>query len=111
MSYLAYTKTASYMHWVVAFPLIGSIASVLQAQQAPKEKKGELMRRHKSLGLLTGMLVAPRVAYRVLNSSSYQLVPLIGNTATENYLAKITHYALYGFMIVMPASGTVFRDD
>lgn len=93
------------MHWVVAFPLIGSVASVLQAQQAPKEQKGELMRRHKSLGLLTGMLVFPRVAYRVFSRDKYHLVPLVGNTATENVLGKITHYALYGFMIIMPASG------
>lgn len=93
------------MHWVVAFPLIGCVATVLQAQNAPKEQKGELMRRHKSLGLLTGMLVAPRVGYRLLSSSKYKLIPLVGNTPTENILGKITHYLLYGFMIVMPASG------
>lgn len=110
MSYLAYSKAASYMHWIVAFPLIGSVATVLQAQSAPKEQKGELMRRHKSLGLLTGMLVAPRVAYRVLSRDSYHLVPLVGNSATENVLAKLTHYSLYGFMIIMPASGTVLRE-
>jgi 1,2-dihydroxy-3-keto-5-methylthiopentene dioxygenase len=102
---LGYTAAASYMHWIVAFPLIGSVASVLQAQSAPKEQKGELMWRHKSLGLLTGMLVAPRVAYRLLSRDSYRLLPLVGNTPTENTLGKITHYLLYGFMIVMPASG------
>ena len=48
------------MHWVVAFPLIGSIGSVLKAQDAPKEDKGTWMYRHKSLGLLTGIVVAPR---------------------------------------------------
>jgi 1,2-dihydroxy-3-keto-5-methylthiopentene dioxygenase len=105
MSFVGYTKAASYMHWVVAFPLIGCVASVLQAQQAPKEQKGELMRRHKSLGLLTGMLVAPRVAYRLMNINKYNLIPLVGNTPTENALGKFTHYLLYGFMIVMPASG------
>jgi len=107
MSYLAYSRAASYMHWIVAFPLIGSVASVLQAQSAPKEQKGDLMRRHKSLGLLTGMLVAPRVAYRMLSRDSYHLVPLVGNTPTENVLANITHKLLYGFMIIMPASGIV----
>ena len=107
MSYtrIGYTATASYYHWLVAFPLIGSVASVLQAQNAPKEQKGDLMWRHKSLGLLTGMLVAPRVAYRLLNRDSYHLLPLVGNTPTKNMLGKITHYLPYGFMIIMPATG------
>ena len=66
----AYTKAASYYHWLVAAPLIGSVYSVLKAQQLPKEQKEEkmnLMWRHKSLGVLTGMIVAPRLAYRLVN--------------------------------------------
>lgn len=36
----------------------------------PKEEKEEKMKwmwRHKSLGVLTGMVVAPRLAYRLFN--------------------------------------------
>lgn len=65
----AYSVTASYFHWLVALPLTGCIATVMKAQDAPKEEKGEWMFRHKSLGLLTGLIVAPRLAYRLLNSS------------------------------------------
>jgi 1,2-dihydroxy-3-keto-5-methylthiopentene dioxygenase len=100
-----YAAFASYFHWIVAFPLIGTVATVLKAQQAPKEEKGEWMFRHKSLGLLTGMLVAPRVAYRVLSRDSYNVQKMLGNSSTENVLGTVTHYMLYGFMIVMPASG------
>ena len=46
---------------------MGCVATVLKAQEAPKEEKGKWMWRHKSLGLLTGIIVAPRVAYRVFN--------------------------------------------
>ena len=64
-----YTITASYLHWIVAAPLIGSVGSVLKAQSLPKEDKagkGLWMHRHKSLGLLTGLVVAPRVALRFI---------------------------------------------
>lgn len=66
----AYTKTASYFHWIVAIPLIGSVGTVLQSQSLPKEAKDEKMKLmwiHKSLGLLTGLIVAPRLAYRIIN--------------------------------------------
>lgn len=107
MSYarLGYTTTASYFHWIVAFPLIGCVATVLKAQQVPKTERGDWMWRHKSLGLLTAMLVTPRVAYRLLSRDSYNVASLVGNSSVENTLGKISHYALYGFMIVMPTTG------
>lgn len=68
-----YGALASSFHWIVAIPLIGCVGTVLKAQQAPKEEKGTWMFRHKSLGLLTGMVVAPRVAYRILNRQAVSL--------------------------------------
>jgi cytochrome b561 len=53
----AYSVTATYYHWMVAIPLAGAIGTVLKAQDAPKEEKGKWMFRHKSLGLLTGLVV------------------------------------------------------
>jgi cytochrome b561 len=102
---LAYARTASYFHWMVAVPMIGTVASVLKAQQSPKAEKGKWMHRHKSLGLLTGMIVAPRFAYRLLAGSSYRVQNVVGNAQWENTAGKFTHYLLYGFMTVMPASG------
>jgi len=104
-SALAYTRTAGFFHWLVAFPLIGCIGTVLKAQAAPKEDKGKWMFRHKSLGLLTGCLVAPRFAYRLLNRSSYNVRHLQGNAEWENTAGTLSHYALYGFMLIMPATG------
>lgn len=62
------------------------------------------MFRHKSLGLLTGMIVAPRVAYRLFSSSAYNVASLPGSAA-EHAVATLTHSGLYIFMIIMPASG------
>jgi superoxide oxidase len=101
----AYSLTASAFHWAVAIPTIASIGAVLKAQSVPKEEKGKWMFRHKSMGLLVGMIVAPRVAYRMLSRSSYNVSKLEGNSSTENVLAKAGHYALYVFMTFMPATG------
>lgn len=101
-----YTVTASYFHWVVAFPLIASVGAVLKAQNSPKEEKGMWMHRHKSMGLLTGMLVAPRFAYRIYDRTKYSAVKEVAGTGpVESVAARISHFALYGFMGIMPASG------
>lgn len=63
---------------MVAIPLVGCVGTVLKAQQAPKEEKGKWMFRHKSLGLLTGMVVAPRLAYRVFNRGAVSTIDTFG---------------------------------
>ena len=106
MSAKAYSVAASYYHWMVAAPLMGSIGCVLKAQQSPKEEKGKWMWRHKSLGLLTGLIVAPRLGYRIFNAAQYKKVghPM-GTGPIEGKLADVSHMALYAFMTIMPASG------
>mmetsp|Transcript_31157 Transcript_31157/g.41581 ORF Transcript_31157/g.41581 Transcript_31157/m.41581 type:complete len:189 (-) Transcript_31157:54-620(-) len=105
MSVAVYTKAASAYHWIIAAPLIGSVGCVLQAQQAPKAEKGLWMHRHKSLGLLTGMLVAPRLAYRLINRKKYDIGHVAGTGSVEGMAATLSHYSLYAFMTIMPASG------
>jgi cytochrome b561 len=103
---LAYSRAAGVLHWVAAFPLIGCVATVLIAQKAPKEEKGMWMFRHKSLGLLTGCIVAPRFAYRLVSgASAYNVRALPGNAAWENTAGSLSHYVLYAFMTLMPATG------
>eukprot|EP00804_Cyclotella_cryptica_P014281 CCRYP_018657-RB/>CCRYP_018657-RB protein AED:0.14 eAED:0.14 QI:152/1/1/1/0.75/0.6/5/185/181 len=105
MSAQAYTVLASYYHWLVAAPLMGSVASVMICQQSPKEEKGKWMFRHKSLGLLTGLIVAPRLGYRVFNAAKYQIGHPTGTGPIEAKLADASHFLLYGFMTIMPATG------
>ena len=50
---------------------------MLKAQEAPKEEKGMWMHRHKSLGLLAGMIVLPRVAYRLGNMAAVRYMRVI----------------------------------
>lgn len=105
MSARAYSVAASYYHWLVAAPLVGSVASVLICQQSEKSEKGKWMFRHKSLGLLTGLIVAPRLGYRVLNAAQYRVGHVSGTGPIEAKLADVSHAALYAFMTIMPASG------
>jgi 1,2-dihydroxy-3-keto-5-methylthiopentene dioxygenase len=101
---MVYSVTAANLHWLTAIPAVGCVSSVLICQQSPKEEKGKWMWRHKSLGLLTGMIVAPRLAYRIFNRSAYKVFPLDGNKL-EHFAASATHLGLYGFMVMMPVSG------
>lgn len=98
----AYSKALSVAHWLVAPAFIGSIGAVLQAQQVKGKEKGEWMFRHKSLGLLAGILIAPRVIARL---ASKVPGPLEGTNALEAVASKVTHFAMYAFMTVMPATG------
>jgi cytochrome b561 len=76
-----------------------------KAQEAPKQEKGKWMWRHKSLGLLTGFLVLPRVGYRLFNRHAYYVEKIAGSGEGEHKISQLAHYLLYGFMTVMPASG------
>eukprot|EP00980_Cylindrotheca_fusiformis_P006701 scaffold1398_cov116-Cylindrotheca_fusiformis.AAC.18 len=100
----AYSVAAANLHWLTAIPAVGCVATVLKAQQAPKEDKGRLMHLHKSLGLLTGMIVLPRVGYRIFNQSAYKVFPIEGSKF-EHFAASAVHVGLYVFMTVMPVSG------
>lgn len=63
------------------------------------------MYTHKSLGLLTAIVVAPRLVYRVYNRVAYKVEEVQGSSAIETIASKAVHYGLYAFMIIMPATG------
>ena len=102
----AYTKLQGFLHWGMAPALTGSILCVLKAQEydwkTSPEPKGVWMWRHKSLGLLTGMLAVPRIITKVISPA---VAALPGNSAMFNKLAKVSHLSLYGFMIMMATTG------
>jgi cytochrome b561 len=108
VSAAAYTRVASYYHWLVAAPLIGSVACVLKAQDTPKEEKKEKMAwmwRHKSLGVLTGIVVLPRAGYRLFNAAKYNIRHMPGEGPVVAAAGKVSHLGLYAFMTIMPLTG------
>lgn len=103
---MAYSRAAGALHWLAAVPMMASIAAVLKAQSAPKEEKGTWMFRHKSMGLLSAMIIAPRFAYRLISrAKAYNVRHLQGNAEWENKAGDLSHFALYAFMTIMPATG------
>lgn len=59
---------------------------------------------HKTVGLVIFVVVAARVAYRIVNPPP----PLPGRTAAvERGLAHATHWLLYAVLLAMPVSGYV----
>ncbi|KNC86665.1 hypothetical protein SARC_01202 [Sphaeroforma arctica JP610] len=96
-----YSKAMSYMHWLTVPAVLGCVGTVLYAQTLKGKPRGNMMFWHKSLGLLTGIIAAPRVAVMLTSRK-----PAAFNTnSIKAALAAATHYGLYGFLIIMPATG------
>ena len=51
------------------------------------------------------MVVAPRVALRLINWGKFKLPAIPGTGHIEHKVADTSHMLLYGFMTIMPASG------
>lgn len=98
-----YPQSLSILHWCIALSGGGAIAMVNYAQSLkdPKEK-GNAMNAHKSFGLLTGMLMVPRIAIRV---TSKKIPAAVEGNFLEQGAAKFTHLALYCLAVGLPASG------
>jgi cytochrome b561 len=62
----------------------------------------ELLDVHKSLGMMTLMLILPRILYRLFSRVSPE--PADSSPLTRA-AAKIVHTLLYVLMLIMPVSG------
>eukprot|EP00054_Salpingoeca_dolichothecata_P032209 m.265736 g.265736 ORF g.265736 m.265736 type:complete len:199 (+) comp29497_c0_seq1:43-639(+) len=99
-----YNKYVSATHWLMAPGLFATVGAVLAAQNTEdKEEKGKWMFRHKSMGLAMGILIAPRIAFR-LATVAPRSVP---GSSLEKFLGDASHAALYGFMVIMPVTGVL----
>jgi cytochrome b561 len=86
------------MPFFISQSVIGCIGSVLKAQDSPKEEKGKWMWRHKSMGLLAGLIIAPRFAYRLMNRKSYNVEKIAGSGEGEHKIGQLAHYVLYRYV-------------
>lgn len=99
----AYSRATSSLHWLSAASLLGAVGTVLKAQQTTdKQTKGDLMNAHKSFGLLTGVLLVPRVAAAVLTRRPG---PLAGSSGLEHKAGVAGHFALYAFSGILAGTG------
>lgn len=99
-----YAMSMRWLHWAMAAGTLGCFGTVQYAMSLPKtegKKKGDVMSAHKSFGLLMGILIPARIGARLASTIPKHLP----GPTIQKWGGDAAHTALYGFMMVMPASG------
>jgi cytochrome b561 len=104
-----YARPLQWMHWAYAGGFLTVMGTVLASQKTTGptflgtkgQTKGTLMMIHKSTAVLLTAAFVPRLALR-LASAAPKALPV---SSLEHAAASASHFALYGFMLLMPATG------
>lgn len=99
-----YAASIRILHWLMAVIILTLLAVglIMTGLQRDDPLRPLLFSLHKSFGLTILMLLCLRLWFRLHS----QVPPLPASIpAYEQWLAHISHWALYGFMLVMPLSG------
>ena len=101
-----YGRTAVVLHWLVAALLVGQILFGWFLDDIPRgtPARSIYVNLHKSTGLLLGLLILGRLYWR-----SRHPAPELPSSFPpwQRVAAKVSHFALYTCMIVMPLSGYI----
>lgn len=96
---------AQLFHWVIVVLILVQFVLATQYNNLPlgMAKLG-VIARHKSVGITIFGLALLRLAWRLLNPT-----PELPNTLKpyERVLARITHFALYAIILLMPLTGWI----
>jgi cytochrome b561 len=99
----SYGSVTKILHWTIALLIISLLGVGLYMTDMPDgDQKWYIYDVHKEIGMLVLTLVLIRVLWRLTNKNPELSVRL---PHWQRTTANWTHYALYGFMIVMPLSG------
>ena len=98
-----------WMHTFYGAGFLTCLGTVLASQQTTGptflgtkgQTKGTLMMIHKSTAVVLTVLVVPRVLLRAMTAAPKALP----GAFPEHLLANLSHVAMYGAMIAMPATG------
>ncbi|MEJ8810172.1 cytochrome b [Variovorax ureilyticus] len=102
-----YTRTAVWLHWLLAAALLGQIAfGFLLDEIAPRATpaRSGVVNLHKSFGIVLGLLIAARLGWRISHAPPPWPATM---REVERRAARSVHVALYVCMAVMPLSGYV----
>lgn len=98
-----YTRTAIFLHWLMALGLIGTFSLGFYMEGLPlSPSKLKLYSWHKWAGMTLLALVVVRLAWR-LSHPAPQLPSSMGSMA--RLAAHAGHWLLYGLMLAIPLSG------
>lgn len=91
-----------FLHWIMAILIIGMLILGLYMTRIPISLlKLKLYGLHKEIGALILFLFFVRVTWRFINT----LPSLADIPAWERWSARAMHFALYGFMCLLPVTG------
>ncbi len=100
-----YTRVAAWLHWLIGVLLIAEIVFGLALDDiAPRgtPARGGVINLHKSFGIVLGLLVVARVAWRI----GHARPPWPATMSTRRQrAADLGHLALYATMVVAPLAG------
>lgn len=100
-----YRLPARVLHWLVALAIPCQIylgwASELASQ---REDSSRLIHLHFQLGVIVAVLMVLRLTWRIAYGAPDDIV---AEPRWRRRLAKVTHWALYGLLLILPASGYV----
>lgn len=98
-----YSAFAMVLHWLVAVLVIVTWQATVAAEAAPSREAAQtIMGNHFAFGVVIFALVATRLIWRLMNPPP---PPVARHAPWERTLAKVTHYAMYTLLLVMPLAG------
>ena len=96
-----YHKVAIWLHWVIAFSIVGLAVVGSRMADAPEEIRFQLYQMHKTFGVLVLLLTIARIVWRLMNPPPPE-PPMPG---WQGFCARATHILFYGLMLAIPLSG------
>jgi cytochrome b561 len=99
-----YTRTAMVLHWLIALAVLVQIGFGWYLQQVARRTPDRTIyvNTHKSTGMLIGLLILARVAWRLRHKPPALPASL---PAWERRAARVNHALLYACMLIMPLTG------
>jgi len=106
----SYGSVARALHWLTALLILSAIALGLYAEDLPRDTEAAaatlrtIYSAHKTIGVATFFVALIRILWAF---SQPKPAPLHPERRLETFAAELVHWALYGAMLVMPASGWI----
>jgi cytochrome b561 len=103
---MTYSRTAVVLHWSLAILILGQIALGWYLEGIPRgtPARSIYVNFHKSTGMVLGLLILFRSYWRLTHPAP----ELPGSRpAWERTAARVSHWALYACMLIMPLSGYI----
>lgn len=100
---LKYSGTAQLLHWLIALLVVVQFTLVWTAGTMPRgDLRTTVMLTHVSVGFTVFVLALVRIGWRFTHAPPAFPASMSNG---EQWLARITHWALYALIILMPLSG------